>query len=171
MKFTTDIPPLHRIRMQDMYVSCSRAARIVGKSQRWVRLNRELFIVDDSKRNLKFELSSVLELMFIFQKDPNVLGFKEVLKSKKPKKKRKTYLMTDLLTGMTKIGYSISPRTREKTLQSEKPETKLLAVLNKNIERELHLKYSDYRVRGEWFNISEKQIFDIISNYGFEKLK
>lgn len=64
MKFTTDIPPLHRIRMQDIYVSSTRAASILGKSERWMRLNRDLFIVDDSKRNLKFELSSVLEYHF-----------------------------------------------------------------------------------------------------------
>lgn len=64
MKFSTDIPPLHRVRKEGIFLSSSRAARILGKSDRWMRLNRELFIVDDTRRNLKFELSSVLEYHF-----------------------------------------------------------------------------------------------------------
>lgn len=64
MKFSTDIPPLHRVRKEAIFLSSSRAARILGKSDRWMRLNRDLFIVDDTRRNLKFELSSVLEYHF-----------------------------------------------------------------------------------------------------------
>ncbi|UII80070.1 hypothetical protein [Flagellimonas sp. CMM7] len=64
MKFSTDIPPLHRLRNEQMFVSSARAARIIGKSDRWVRDNRHLFLIDEQGRNFKYELSSVLEYHF-----------------------------------------------------------------------------------------------------------
>jgi hypothetical protein len=64
-RFTTDIPSLHRVRMLGIYISTAQVACIVEKSTRWVRLNRDKFLVDDSNRNLKYELSTVLEYYFI----------------------------------------------------------------------------------------------------------
>lgn len=70
----------------------------------------------------------------------------------------KTYIMIDHNTGYCKIGKSKNPRFREKTLQSEKPTIEMLFVINKNIEKELHRRYSDKRVRGEWFRLEDKDV-------------
>jgi hypothetical protein len=93
-----------------------------------------------------------------------------ILEKNKPKSrgKQKTYLMNDSNTGYTKIGKSLNPSLREKTLQSEKPTITLFATLNENIESHLHEKYERFRVRGEWFNLSREDINSIISNYNFK---
>lgn len=70
----------------------------------------------------------------------------------------KTYIMIDHNTGYYKIGKSKKPRFLEKTLQSEKPTIEMLFVINKNIEKELHRRYSDKRVRGEWFRLEDKDV-------------
>lgn len=80
---------------------------------------------------------------------------------------RKTYLMVDSNTGLTKIGFSVNPKKREVTLQSEKPTISLLKICDNNVEHELHVKYATKRVRGEWFRLSNKDIDDIVSQYGF----
>jgi hypothetical protein len=83
----------------------------------------------------------------------------------KPIAERKTYLIKDLGTGLYKIGFSSNPIKREKTLQSEKPNIKMIKVFDKNIEKELHLNYKDFRVRGEWFNLNNIQIRYICTHY------
>lgn len=67
---------------------------------------------------------------------------------------RKTYLMIDHNTNLYKIGSSDEPKYRERTLQSEKPTIELLYVLEDNREKELHERFAQYRVRGEWFDLS-----------------
>jgi hypothetical protein len=81
--------------------------------------------------------------------------------------KQKTYLMLDS-KGYVKIGKSINPYFREKTLQSENITISLFAVCDKNIESLLHKKYKDKRVRGEWFVLSNDEILDIINEYSFK---
>jgi hypothetical protein len=83
----------------------------------------------------------------------------------KPIAERKTYLIKDLGTGLYKIGFSSNPIKREKTLQSEKPNIKMIKVFDKNIEKQLHLNYKDFRVRGEWFNLNNIQIRYICTHY------
>lgn len=83
---------------------------------------------------------------------------------------QQTYLMKDHTTGLIKIGKSNNPRKREKTLQSEKPQITLFASHDKNIEKELHAKYKNKRIRGEWFNLSDKDLKDIVKTYGFKKI-
>ena len=83
---------------------------------------------------------------------------------------QKTYLMKDSNTGLIKIGKAIDPKFRERTLQSEKPTISLFAICNDLIEDELHKKYSDKRVRGEWFNLSKDDVSDIIKEYDFKLL-
>jgi hypothetical protein len=86
----------------------------------------------------------------------------------KPKalaKEQKTYLMHDSNTGLTKIGKSFEPKIREKTLQSEKPTIQLLHIFDSDIESNLHKKFNHKRVRGEWFELTRKEIDSIISKY------
>ena len=66
----------------------------------------------------------------------------------------KTYLMKDFFRGVHKIGKSINPQVRERTLQSEVPTIELVHVIDEDIEKHLHEKFSAKRIRGEWFNLS-----------------
>jgi len=68
------------------------------------------------------------------------------------------YLMSHQ-NGLTKIGYSTDPATREKTLQAEDPRLRLIATRCgfMSEERRLHRIFADKRVRGEWFNLSEHE--------------
>jgi hypothetical protein len=75
------------------------------------------------------------------------------------------YLMKDEINGYHKIGRSKTPEKREKTLQSEKPSITLVYSCKANIDEEniLHKKYNQFRIRGEWFNLSELQLQEIKS--------
>lgn len=82
--------------------------------------------------------------------------------------KCKTYLMIDKNTGFTKIGKSIRPSKREYTLQSEKPTITLFKVCDKLVERELHNLFSSKRIRGKWYDLSDKDIKYILEKYNFK---
>lgn len=76
---------------------------------------------------------------------------------------KKTYLMKDEVNGYYKIGNSINPKYRERTLQSEKPTIRLLMSCGSNIEKDLHSIYKNFRLRGEWFCLTQDQYLDIKS--------
>lgn len=69
------------------------------------------------------------------------------------------YLMSHA-NGLTKIGFSKNPKTREKTLQAEDPRLNLIDffVASKETELRLHKIFKDVRVRGEWFNLRPHHI-------------
>ena len=78
------------------------------------------------------------------------------------------YLMKDLSNGYYKIGISNNPEYREKTLQSEKPTIELITskgFSNRKIalafENSLHKSYENKRLRGEWFELTEREITEI----------
>jgi hypothetical protein len=89
-----------------------------------------------------------------------VTNLKEVNEEKTPKKLSsnftKVYVMIDKNTGFYKIGRSINPERRERTLQSEKPTIEMLFNHDARIkdEKELHNMFNDKRVRGEWFDLN-----------------
>lgn len=79
------------------------------------------------------------------------------------------YLMKDGLTEFYKIGVSRSPTYREKTLQAQQPSVSLLLTklfANRSecyaFESGLHKRYSNYRVRGEWFNFTPVALQEVI---------
>jgi len=81
------------------------------------------------------------------------------------KQSKKTYLIKDLNNNLYKIGYSNNPELRESTLQSEKPNIKMVKVWDTFIEKELHEKYKDQRIRGEWFKLTPTQVKYICTHY------
>lgn len=87
----------------------------------------------------------------------------------KDKKKYKTYIMFDSPSGLYKIGKSTHVEIREKTLSGQIPLIKTILVCNDNVENNVHIDYSDKRVRGEWFRLDENDILDIINKFGFYK--
>lgn len=72
------------------------------------------------------------------------------------------YLMGDKSNGHTKIGKSIGPGYREKTLRSDKKEIRLLynkkVLKMKLTEDYLHEKFKHKRLEGEWFDLSKTEI-------------
>jgi len=81
------------------------------------------------------------------------------------KSKSKTYIMKDSNTGLYKIGKSINPKYREKTLQCEKPTISMIKIFESDIEKHLHENYSKHRVRGEWFDLNAIQLRYICTHY------
>ena len=81
---------------------------------------------------------------------------------------KKTYLIYDDITQKFKIGKSYDPYKREKTLCSDRCSINLVAYCDYDIESVLHSMYSEYRVRGEWFNLSTNQVRWIIDYFGMK---
>lgn len=77
--------------------------------------------------------------------------------------KKYVYLIFCNSNGYFKIGYSKTPLKREKTLQAEEPDISLIKIWEKDktFERFLHLKYSHLRVRGEWFNLTIRELIEL----------
>lgn len=93
-------------------------------------------------------------------------------KSEKSVKKieaRHVYIMIDEANSFYKIGRARNPKTRERTLQSEKPTIEMLFNFHctdaKSTEKVLHDKFKEKRVRGEWFKLDENDVNWIKSNY------
>lgn len=82
----------------------------------------------------------------------------------------KTYVMIDTTNNLYKIGKSVNPIVRERTLQSEKPTIELYLVCNSDIENILHFKYKNKRVRGEWFSLTQDDLIDLVLEHEFEKI-
>lgn len=115
---------------------------------------------------VKGNFENIFTDVFIKQKEEPV-DDSNINVSKVPK----TYLMRDENTGKTKIGRSINPRKREKTLLSDSPVITLFAVCERNVEKELHSKYAAKRVRGEWFDLTQSDIKQICNDYQFHEVK
>jgi len=89
----------------------------------------------------------------------------DIKKQEEEKRNKKTYILKDKNTGYYKIGKSINPLDREKTLQAEKPTYELIKIFNNDIETDLHKKYKKQNVRGEWFNLNKIQLKYICTSY------
>ena len=109
-----------------------------------------------------------VKLQFACLKDQAIQDKKRVLKqctTKRNKRQTNIYLILNKRNGFVKIGASRDPVFREATLQSEEPELQLLKSwpgLYQD-EEDLHNIYSQYRVRGEWFALTNVHIAEIIT--------
>ncbi len=79
------------------------------------------------------------------------------------------YIMKDESNGSHKIGISNKPEYREKTLQSDKPYITLLQAkefpsrtIARAFESALHKTYESKHLRGEWFDLSEDEVNEVI---------
>lgn len=80
-----------------------------------------------------------------------------------------TYIISDN-HGLFKIGRSSDIWKRISTLETANPDIKLICVINKDIESELHGMFDTKRYHGEWFKLSNEdlqQIFQIIPQEDF----
>jgi hypothetical protein len=78
---------------------------------------------------------------------------------------RYIYIMRNKANWLYKIGISSDVKFREKTLMSSEPYIELLHKWagEEKDERLIHEKFSDYRLRGEWFTLNNIQLEEIIS--------
>ncbi len=83
----------------------------------------------------------------------------------KRKKDVFVYLMQDEHTGLYKIGKSSNLNYRERTLAAQIPKIKMIHSFleGENNEKQLHKKYQNKRIRGEWFNLTQEDVQDIIN--------
>lgn len=135
--------------------------------------NIEFSNLEEIEEYCEFYLKTNRSIFAEIQYQYELLRIEEDIKRRKEEKNLyiekenniKTYLMKDNHNGLYKIGFSKNPKYRESTLQSEKPSIKLIKIWDKNIESQLHKFYKDYRVRGEWFNLSKIQINYMCKNF------
>jgi len=78
------------------------------------------------------------------------------------------YLMHDESNNYHKIGISKNPIYREKTLLGDKPTIELIISkeypsrkIAMSFEKALHETYSNKRVRGEWFELSDLEVLQL----------
>ena len=80
----------------------------------------------------------------------------------------KTYLMYDDVTQKFMIGKSNDPYKTEKELVSCRCSIYLVAYCDYDIVSVLHSMFSEYRNRGDWFNLSTIQVDWIIDSLGMK---
>lgn len=76
-------------------------------------------------------------------------------KAEKPYERR-GYVYFFRAGNAVKIGFSINPRARAKTLQTASAERAFMAKLVEGPprrEREFHKRFAEYRIGGEWFDL------------------
>ncbi len=75
------------------------------------------------------------------------------------------YVMEDLRNGLFKIGRSVTPEKRERTLQSEVPQVQMRFSIpgEEKHERDLHDNFSAKRIRGEWFSLNADDLVRAVS--------
>lgn len=75
------------------------------------------------------------------------------------------YIATDVaVPGLLKIGYSRTPKLRERTLQAEKPTINIVSTFPGSLSQEakIHEVLSVDRVRGEWFRVTPEHATTIV---------
>lgn len=119
------------------------------KAQEFKEITKNAIYTALNKRVNKNAVGAVLELYT-----------EEVAEYNAQQKHTYIYLMIDHNTGYHKIGRSKNPKFRERTLQSEKPTIEMIHTFKDNLskEKELHKRYANKRIRGEWFNLSKVDV-------------
>lgn len=94
----------------------------------------------------------------------------DALKScrKKPKK-YSTYILLDTASGLYKIGKATDVGRRIESIKGMNPTIKLLASCSTNIERNLHKRFNSKKFKGEWFNLSDRDIDTIVKQFNFKR--
>lgn len=93
---------------------------------------------------------------------------KVIEKSKKIDDDVNIYLMKNKRNGYIKIGLTKGkPEYRESTLQSQEPEIELMFSFKskRSTEEKLHYEFSNKRLRGEWFDLSDDDVNDIKNRF------
>lgn len=94
---------------------------------------------------------------------------KKTVYSNKPTISVYTYIVKDSRSNIYKIGQTSNLKQRINSIKTSNIYIEFIGCVNKDIELELHNKYSNSRIleTREWFKLSKSQIDSIITNYGF----
>ncbi len=88
--------------------------------------------------------------------------YRQLLREQKEKRenRRFLYIIHNKRNGLYKIGLSINPIKRERTLQAEEPEIEIIETFKGGfeLEKNIHNYFVNKRVRGEWFKLDDKDI-------------
>ena len=123
-------------------------------------------IIEDIEDKTIDEITEIIHLY----RDQTQKLIHHIIDLNKPRSKNKEknyiYVMIDHNTGYHKIGRSVKPKHRERTLQSEKPTIDMIVCIKSDEKEEdfLHRKFIDKRIRGEWFDLNDKDI-EYIKNH------
>lgn len=133
--------------------------------QPYLTLEQALKIKEKIDATIEFAKNNDVDALNIAYNDSVISEMSEYSPTKSYKEKTSSnktyiYLMIDNSNGYYKIGRSIKPKKRERTLQSEKPTIDLLFYWSSYliVETELHEYFADKRIRGEWFNLTDEDI-------------
>lgn len=121
----------------------------------------------------------VLQLSFNYGDIINNENINEIINNIRNEKKSYVYMLIDnSISKYIKIGKTNSLKNREKTLQAQKPTYqmyKYIEVLNSKdaykIEHELHQRYANRRIRGEWFELDKDEINELLIKYNWKDYK
>jgi len=86
-------------------------------------------------------------------------------KSTEEKSPSKTYIIHDCNTGHYKIGRLNNLYIRFNDLRIANPSVSLIMSCHADIENKLHQKYAIKRQTGEWFNLSEYDLLEIMDEF------
>lgn len=76
----------------------------------------------------------------------------------------KTYIVHNPKSNLIKIGKSISPKQRIRTLETQSgAKFNVLAIISEDRETELHNKFKEYRTLGEWFDDRDNAIRQFVN--------
>jgi len=89
--------------------------------------------------------------------------FNNISEQEIQKGKEYVYLMVNTDTSLIKIGKSNNPGYRERTLHSQEPTIHIIAIwcCSREVEKKLHTKFHNKRVRGEWFRLTIADLTEI----------
>ena len=132
--------------------------------------NKELTVELEKRKQEAFEYEKKHRWAAVKKAKDKRLGSKTKTKTK-AKKEDSLYLMKNNRDGRYKIGVSSDPEYREKTLQSQEPDVKLVGNWGglAGYERAWHNYFSEWRQRGEWFNLEPSQVRFMVDKCRNEK--
>ena len=145
--------------------SVSQAAKKLGLSKRAVQIRCKKDNI--MKKDNKYLITDLLLDKMAFPPSDEIEYYSDSFfeSSNITDNNTKTYLIKNRRNGFYKIGRSKDPLKREQTLQSEEPDIVMVKTWDEDIESKLHIEYKDYRIRGEWFELSKAQVKYICTNY------
>ena len=81
------------------------------------------------------------------------------------------YIIRSIDTNQVKIGISTNPQKRISNIVDYVGKVRVLTVSKSNVfkslEKELHLRFKENRIRGEWFCLTDSDILDVCKEYSF----
>lgn len=103
--------------------------------------------------SIKTTLDSLYSIFYFYDAMVLIPTYFEAARSNSRNKTVKTYFFKNPITGLIKIGRTIDVKTRKQSVQCGAGiELFVIAVIEGDIENELHKQFADYREHGEWFN-------------------